>query len=78
MGILVFIISLILGTVLFLILELINKLPSCGLKKSIISWAFCCIGAWIILLLLGKFLVGLLVLVGIILIGYVIVACLKD
>lgn len=78
MNILVFILSLIIGTIVFLILTLFNKLKGCGVKGAIIAWILCWLGAWIIILLLGKLLVGLLLLLAIGLIIYSIIACIRD
>ncbi|WP_143312603.1 hypothetical protein [Clostridium sp. N3C] len=77
-GLLVFILSALIGTIIFLILKLGSKLDKLGCLGNLTVWILCCFVGWLLLLFLGKSLrfVSIVVLLG--LIVYVIITALKD
>ena len=78
MGILILVLSILLGTILFLTLKLMKRFYVCGFIDNLIMWLLCCIAAFLIILLFGRLLRGILFIMVIILIGYLLILCFSN
>ncbi|HCW04469.1 MAG TPA: hypothetical protein DGK91_08050 [Clostridium sp.] len=77
MGFLVFVISALVGTIIFLMFKLGSKLDKLGCLGNLTVWILCCFVGWILLLFFGRTLrlISIVLLFGLII--YVIIAAFR-